>query len=553
MILNKLIEIKITKKNIEHFINFYKDIKLKDIIEIKPDQLQNGSNTFIDAKCDICGVERNIKYQAYYKNINSCKEYPIYTCDKCSHIKIKSHNKKKWGVEYYSQTPEYTNKFKKTMKERWGVEYAQQSDIIKEKTKKTNLEKFGVENPFLDNKMIKSKFKEKWGVEHPSKVKEINDKIKKTKEINNTSLSSPEIRDKIKETNNLRYGSNTPTQSNILRDNKITNDKNHIKYIGENVSEFKCDLKKDHIFYINASNYHNRKKSKLPLCTVCNPIGDSQSIKEKELHQFIKSIYDGEIIQSYHDVLEVDIYLPELKLGFEFNGLFWHSEEYKDKWYHLNKTKYFEERGIRIIHIWEDHWVNKRHILESQIKNWLGFTPNKIFARKCIAKEIKDSKLSTKFLEENHIQGKVGSSLKIGLYFENELVSLMTFNQYEGRKKMEKSQWNINRFCNKLNTNVIGGASKLFKYFIKNYKVNRVISYSDSDWSLGNLYSNLGFKKVSESRPDYKYIFEGVRTHKSRFRKSRLNTNLSESEYMKKSQIHKIWDCGKIKWEINLE
>jgi hypothetical protein len=98
MILNKFIEIKITKKNIDHFINFYKNIKLKDIIKIKPEQLQKGSNTVIDAKCDICGVERNIKYQAYYKNINSCEEYPIYTCDKCSHIKIKSYNIKKWGV-----------------------------------------------------------------------------------------------------------------------------------------------------------------------------------------------------------------------------------------------------------------------------------------------------------------------------------------------------------------------------------------------------------------------------------------------------------------------
>src|SRR5690606_582497 len=135
---------------------FYKNIKLKDIIKIKPEQLQKGSNILIDAKCDICGIERNIKYQAYYKNINSCEEYPIYTCDKCSHIKIKSHNRKKWGVDYFSQTKEYNDKFKKTMKERWGVEYAQQSDIIREKTKETNLKKFGVENPFMDNKMIRS-------------------------------------------------------------------------------------------------------------------------------------------------------------------------------------------------------------------------------------------------------------------------------------------------------------------------------------------------------------------------------------------------------------
>jgi len=548
MILNDFIEIKITKRNIDHFINFYKNIKLKEIIKVKPNQLQSGSNTRIDVKCEICEIERNIKYQAYYKNINSCEDYLINTCDQCSHLKIKSNNRKKWGVDYFSQTPEYTNKFKKTMKKRWGVEYAQQSDVIKEKTKKTNLEKFGVENPFFDNDMIRSKFKEKWGVDHPSKLKEIKEKIKETKEINKTSLSSPEIRKKIKETNNLRYSSNTPAQSNLLRNNDITNDINHIKYIGEGISEFRCDLNESHIFYINSSNYHNRKRSKLPLCTVCNPIGDSQSIKEKELYEYIKSIYNVEFIKSYRDGLEIDVYLPDLKIGFEFNGLYWHSEEWKDKWYHINKTNYFKERGIRIIHIWEDDWDHKREIVKSQIRNWLSLTEGKIFARKCYVKEIVDSKIATNFLEENHIQGRVNSSLKLGLYYGEELVSLMTFDHYEGRNKMEAGGWNINRFCNKINHNVIGGASKLFKYFIKNYDTKRVISYADRDWSEGNLYEKLGFEKVSESNPDYKYIFEGVRVHKSRFRKSRLNSNLTESQYMKKSHIFKVWDCGKIKW-----
>jgi hypothetical protein len=440
--------------------------------------------------------------------------------------------------------------------------------------------------------MIRSKFKEKWGVDHPSKLKEINDKIKSTKEKNNTSLSSPEIRKKIKETNNLRYNGHPMKDLNILNRVKETNlekygfeynlqseeckekiketnlekygtdnpmkseevrskfiiskDINHIKYLGESYSLFFCN--KGHEFSINIDNYHSRRKNNTPLCTVCNPIGDSQSIKEKELFEFISSIYNGKIIQSYRDGLEIDIYLPDLKIGFEFNGLYWHSEEWKDKWYHINKTNHFKDRGIRIIHVWEDDWDNKTEIIKSQIKNWLGLTENKIFARKCEVKEIKDSKVVTKFLEENHIQGKVNSNLKLGLYYGKELMSVMTFDHYEGRNKMEDGGWNINRFCNKINYSVVGGASKLFNYFIKNYEINRVISYSDSDWSSGDLYKNLGFNKINEGNPDYKYLFEGVRIHKSRFRKSKLNTNLTESEYMKKSQIHRIWDCGKIKW-----
>ena len=80
-------------------------------------------------------------------------------------------------------------------------------------------------------------------------------------------------------------------------------------------------------------------------------MNSTSSFKEKELYDFIKLIYSGEIITSYRSGLEIDIYLPELKIGFEFNGLYWHSELFKDKNYHLDKTKYFKENGIRIIHV----------------------------------------------------------------------------------------------------------------------------------------------------------------------------------------------------------
>jgi hypothetical protein len=548
MILTDYVEISISKKNIQHFSLYYKDIKLKDIIKVHPEKLQKGSNIFIDVSCDVCGLKRNIKYQSYYKNINSCDEYKIYTCDKCSHIKIKSFNRKKWGVDYFSQTEEYTNKFKNTMIERYGVEYALQSKELKDRAKKTNLNKFGVENPFMNNNMIKSKFKEKWGVDHPSKSKDIVDKIKETKLINDTSLSSQRIREKIKETNIKIYGKKTPLESDIIRDNIISNDINYIKYIGSSTSMFNCD--KGHLFYIDSSNYHNRKRSNIPLCTVCNPIGNSQSIKEKELFNYIESIYSGEIIKSYRDGLEIDIYLPHLKLGFEFNGLYWHSDEWKDKKYHLDKTNYFKERGIRIIHIWEDDWALKSNTVESQIRNWIGSTEKRIFARKCEVKLIDCSKICNRFLNENHIQGSVNSVLKLGLYHNGELVSLMTFDHFEGRKKMQEGGWNLSRFCNKLDTNVVGGASKLLKHFIKNYNPKRIISYADKDWSEGSLYEKIGFTRIHETKPDYKYILNEIRVHKSRFRKSRLNTELSESQEMRKSHIKKIWDCGKIKFEI---
>jgi hypothetical protein len=549
MILDKYLKIRITKRNLPHFINFYKDIKLKDIINVDPNNLQKSSGQYVNVACDLCNLQRKIKYQAYIKNISSCPEYSIYTCDKCSHIKIKEFNRKKWGVDYFSQTDEYAQKFKETMLERWGVEYALQSDELKEKAKKTNIEKFGFENPFMNSEMIKNRFQQKWGVDHPSKVPDIIDKIKISTKKNWQEKKEDRI-ERFKQTNLEKWGTDHPNKSDLVRNYKITNESNYISYTDKK-SLFKCDLDKEHEFEISSMEYSNRKRSSLPLCTVCHPIGDSSSIKETELRNFIESIYSGEIIKSYRNPVEIDVYLPELNLGFEFNGLFWHSERWKDKSYHLEKTSLFHKNGIRIIHIWEDDWILRREIIESQIRNWCGVINRKIFARKCEVREI--GKVSIDFLNTNHIQGADKSSLKLGLFYGEDLVSVMTFDRFEGRKKMEDGGWNLSRFCNLINTSVIGGASKLLSYFIKKYKPERIVSYADRDWSDGGLYKRLGFDLVSESRPDYKYIVDNIRVHKSNFKKSKLKYTETEKEFTKSNGVERIWDCGKMKFEIRLK
>ncbi len=549
MILDKYLKIRITKRNLPHFINFYKDIKLKDIINVDPNNLQKSSGQYVNVACDLCNLQRKIKYQAYIKNISSCPEYSIYTCDKCSHIKIKEFNRKKWGVDYFSQTDEYAQKFKETMLERWGVEYALQSDELKEKAKKTNIEKFGFENPFMNSEMIKNRFQQKWGVDHPSKVPDIIDKIKISTKKNWQEKKEDRI-ERFKQTNLEKWGTDHPNKSDLVRNYKITNESNYISYTDKK-SLFKCDLNKEHEFEISSMEYSNRKRSSLPLCTVCHPIGDSSSIKETELRNFIESIYSGEIIKSYRNPVEIDVYLPELNLGFEFNGLFWHSERWKDKSYHLEKTSLFHKNGIRIIHIWEDDWILRREIIESQIRNWCGVINRKIFARKCEVREI--GKVSIDFLNTNHIQGADKSSLKLGLFYGEDLVSVMTFDRFEGRKKMEDGGWNLSRFCNLINTSVIGGASKLLSYFIKKYKPERIVSYADRDWSDGGLYKRLGFDLVSESRPDYKYIVDNIRVHKSNFKKSKLKYTETEKEFTKGNGVERIWDCGKMKFEIRLK
>ncbi len=470
-------------------------------------------------------------------------------------LNLKKYFLEKWGVDNPSKLKEVRDKATKTMIEKWGVSYPLQNVDILKKLKNTNLKKWGFEsatqNEEVKNKTIKTNLK-KWGVDNPSKNEEIKNKTK-LNNIEKWGVDNPsklkEIKDKIQNTNIKNWNTTHIFKSEDYRmaNYNIAKNENYIKYIKDGISLFKCDNGFDHNFEIHIDNYIHRINIG-KLCTICYPIGDNTSISEKMLFDYIKSIYNGDIIESYRDGLEIDIYLPELKLGFEFNGLYWHSEKFKDRNYHLNKTNYFKERGIRIIHIWEDDWVYKNDIIRSQIANWIGIS-DKIYARKCTVKEVTNKEIIS-FLNANHIQGFINAKVSIGLFYNNELVSIMSFDKYEGRNKMNSNGWNLNRFCNKLNITVIGSASRLLSYFIKSYNPHRIISYADKNWSTGDLYKKLGFIEIKNTEPDYKYIVDGKRKHKSGFRKSNLNTNLSESQEMKNKNIFKIWDCGKIKFEL---
>jgi len=192
------------------------------------------------------------------------------------------------------------------------------------------------------------------------------------------------------------------------------------------------------------------------------------------------------------------------------------------------------------------------------ILNKLNKTSDKIFARKTEIIEIFDNKLIRKFLDENHIQGFIGSKVKLGLFYDNKLVSLMTFGNRRvamGKKSTKEGEYELLRFCNKLNTNVIGGASKLFKYFVNNYKPVEITTYADRSFSQGKLYETLGFKSQGKTEPNYYYIIDGIRHHRFNFRKNLLikqgfDPNKTEHEIMIDRKIYRIYDSGNLKFLI---
>ena len=526
------------------------------------------------------------------KLISIPKGYTNFCSNKCSanstikKDKIKLLNNVKFGHDYYTQSNEYLEKTKKTNLLKYGVEYSTQSDLVKTKIKESNQSNYGFNSTFsspLIQEKIKKTKKEKYNNELYNNSNKISETlINKYKNADNLN----KLLIKQKETNNLRYGVDFANQKELIKSKNIENTKNSLllKYgvdnsfklnsvqdkiknknyelfkqrypdlifknnISNNFHEIECT--KCGSFLINSSLLYTRYRDKHEICTNCHSINDSVSVSESDVVKYIQTF--GLILELNNRTIlngkELDIYIPSKNIAIEYNGLYWHSELYKSNDYHLNKTEECETKGIQLIHIFEDEWLHKQDIVKSRLKNILGLTENKIYARKTEINLVssKDSKI---FLDNNHIQGNVNSSIKLGLYYNNELVSLMTFNDEKN------SNYNLTRFCNKLDTTVIGGADKLFKYFIKIYNPKEIISFSDKRWSTGNLYKKLNFKMIQIVPPSYWYIIGDNKFHKFNFRKNRkafkqLNhnkTNNTEHEIMLENKIYRIYDCGLNKW-----
>ncbi len=298
----------------------------------------------------------------------------------------------------------------------------------------------------------------------------------------------------------------------------------------------------------------------------CPKCTGKTSKAEQELQEWLSQYIDIKTNdRTIINPLELDIVIPSKRIAIEYNGLYWHSEQQgKDKQYHKNKMIGCNDVGYRLIHIFEDEWLNKKDIVKSRLKHILGIRDRVVFARKCHIKEIEPS-VAGEFINTHHIQGYTGSKVKLGLFHEtkddfgfpvDELLAVMTFAVPSISKgnKTQKDVYELSRYCS--SCAVTGGAGKLLKYFIRNYKVNGLFTYADLRWSDGNLYKALGFSNERLTPVNYYYIVDGIRKHRFNYRKNvlkdKLNTfnpTITEYQNMLNNGYDRIWDCGNLRYD----
>jgi hypothetical protein len=454
--INKVQTTKLNKYGNANFVNSAKRVKtfLNHTDEEKKACQEKKTQTFLE------------RYgTSYFNNREKAKTTRIANAGstQASYIeqlkKAKSTNQARYGTPYISKNPEIKEKISTS----WHNKSNEEMEAILLKRQQTCLNKYGVTNY---NKLIKcteqrkQTFRNNYGLDWATqrKIETYSPVYKqiyqdKNKSIvflqNNTDLTIYELAKKL----------NCPVSSVVFWINRFKLN----SYVKNEKSHYEDDI--------------------------INYIGKDICLKD------CRSILD--------DNKEIDIYVPKYKLGIEFNGNYWHSDLNKPKNYHFNKSKEAENKGIHLVHIYEYEWNNpiKQTIIKSILDLLLQRKQNIIYARQCKIKQI--SNLEAKpFNNQNHLQGHRNAQVTYGLFYKDKLVQLMSFSSNK------KYGWEIIRGCPGSNNVVVGGVSKLFSHFVKDYNPSSIFSYCDFNKFNGVGYEKLGMKFIGYTGPDKKYIID---------------------------------------------
>jgi len=497
-------------------------------------------------KCENC--DNQVNWQVAYNR------YGTYCSNKCTAIATTEQRKntsiQKYGVDNPAKATQVKDKIKKTTQSNHGVsnyaltdQFSEQmknyhaelseevKDQIRDKRKQTCIERYNAESPLQSDEILakcKQSMLDLYGVEH--------------------ALQSEEIKQSFLDTMNERYGKSYYTQLHL--------DDEFIKNIRD-IDWFTEQLKTKSLQQIASENNMTYAR----VCQLANQLQldiRTYSSFETEVYQYISERYNGTILRNYilPSKKQLDIYLPELNLAIECNGLYWHSElsGRKDRNYHLDKLNESNQLGIRLLHIFENEWYLKQEICCGQLNKHIKYNQSVFYGRQTKIIQIVPE-TEKWFLNENHLQGYTASLICYGLYYNDELVQIMSFGHSRYNKKYD---YEIIRICTKLNHYVVGGIEKLFAAFVEYHSPESIITYSDRRWFDGDGYKRLGFELLHYSAPGYHYIHSNNRyilENRSNYQKHKLSSklkvfdeSLSEWENMQNNGYDRIWDCGNSVW-----
>lgn len=472
-------------------------------------------------------------------------------------------------------------------------------EIAKAIRAKTFKERYGVETPSQSKEVCKKRnktIKDRYGVDNPGQIPEAKAKIKETFEklYNGHPMKTEEVKEKAMATNLERYGVEHAAQSDLMKEKykntcleryEVTNTSkiptNRISAIATirimKFEDFCIDLKvKRHVIPLYDKTIYMQSIDKdVQLkyeCLDCGSIflddgknwqdvhcgnrcHSSSSYAEKDVLNFVKQNTSHNVLANHRfyysglQYYELDVYVPELKLGIEYNGLYWHSVENKGKNYHRDKYRFFKTQGIELVQIFENEWFDKSDIVKSILLGKLHSPSRVLYARKLGIKELSVIEYKA-FCMDNHLQGYAVASAKYGAFLGEELVQVLSFSKSRFNRKIE---WECIRSCTKLNTNVVGGFERLFGHFIDCHDPTSVLSYCDNRWFTGGSYLRNGYTLSHDSGVNY-YYFKTDSTklyHRLNFRKDRLHLllekfdeSLSEGENMSNNGYYRIEDAG---------
>ena len=445
-----------------------------------------------------------------------------YCCIKCVNndpnikMKIKNTCLEKYGVENAAKSKIIKEKSKQTCLEKYGVENAAKSKIIKEKSRQTCLEKYGVEfttQTIIMKEKSKQTCLEKYGVEHYTNIpKQINSTFEKSfKKFLNFENVEPLF--SLEEYTGINY---------------------------KKLYKWKCK-KCGNIF-------EDHMHSHMPRCQICYPKTNNYSNQEKDVLSFIKSIYKGKIIENDRNLIkpfELDIVIPELKLAFEYNGDFWHSTSspgyFKNKNRDFEKMKLCERLGFQLIQIKEHDWMYKNEIVKNNLRILLDTKLVNIIDEDLIIKKLDND--TFKEFSKNYLLNSDRSSIKIGCYYNNDLISCITF---EKNKKYYK-------ICNIISSIInLTIFEKILSYFEKEYNTTSIKAVIDKNNIFLTLFEKIGFDKIGELKPQF-YFYkndnnilytENQCRNLKKILKDNYDPNISTSENMANNGFLKLFNNG---------